>query len=189
MSLTPLRQLLHNYTLQKINLPSYQHEEALFPVNKRAFNYRLPGIENFKRTQISQILDNKLYRSQEAQRDIGLLSAAQDWFERFSDPLFQKYFEEHEDNSLELSLFLVENNAHFATYIIIPASCYLELQNQIQMPILKGMADEEKTKWGEKNSETFVNNTLNKSKIHGCSKCFIFKDLEKRIEEAKCSSD
>ena len=178
IQLTSFPLSLGGYSIAKIETPSYHNEPILFPIHKKSLERNIFPLETLKQEQVDEILENKHYRSQDNHRDVGIVYAAQDWFERFSTPVSQRHHCEYE---LEFSLIVFNQNK---TYTIIQHSCYLELKLQIQMPLLSRISEEEQLGWGEKYSEEFILKTLDSSIIHKCDKCYIFENLEKRIQEA-----
>lgn len=179
IQLTTFPLSLYGYSIAKIEVPSCHNEPILFPIHKKSLERNASPLETLKQAQVDEILQNKYYRSQDNNKDVGIVYAAKDWFERFSTPLSKRHYCEYE---LEFSLIVFNQNR---TYTIIQHSCYLELKIQIQMPLLSKLQEEEQLKWGGRYSEKFISETLDSSIIHKCDKCYIFEDLEKRIHKAK----
>ena len=94
---------LYSYITASIELPSYQKEQVFFPLHKET-SKNSENMWSLKHKQLQQILENKLFRSQEKQQDIGLLNATIDWFENYSNNFFQ---ENNIDPNLNLESSLI----------------------------------------------------------------------------------
>lgn len=166
---------LYSYITTSIEVPPYQKEQVFFPLHKES-SKNLEIIQGLKYKQLQQILENKLYRSQEAKEDIGLLNAAINWFENHSDNFF------HENNlnpNLESALIIIQDEK---SYTIISIDSYFELKNQIQLSALQNIPEKLQRKWAGRYSEAFIKETIENTPFHNCKKCRVFKNLEKRIE-------
>ncbi len=166
---------LYSYITTSIEVPPYQKEQVFFPLHKES-SKNLSQINEIKQAQIKQILENKLYRSQEAKEDIGLLNATINWFENYSDNFFQ---ENNINPPLESSLIIIQDQK---SYTIISIESYLELKNQIQLSAVQNIPEEQLKKWFGRYSALFIKETIENTPFHSCKKCRVFKDLEKRIE-------
>ena len=94
---------LYNYITTFIEVPYHPNEQVFFPLHKET-SKNPENILGLKHKQLQQILENKLFRSQEKQQDIGLLNATIDWFENYSNNFFQ---ENNIDPNLNLESSLI----------------------------------------------------------------------------------
>ena len=177
---------LYNYITTFIEVPYHPNEQVFFPLHKETSKNpeNILGLKNpenilgLKHKQLQQILENKLFRSQEKQYDISLLNATIDWFENYSNNFFQENNIDPNLN-LESSLIIIQDKK---SYTIISIDSYFELKMQIQISALKDIPEKEQKRWTGRYSNMFVNETIDKTPFHASKKCRVFTDLEKRVK-------